>query len=338
MRVPHPDCCNVHLLAKEGFRSALLATVALFACAVVAAGVRLSPWALEPNLPLRVTWPFARSLAILAAEASLVVGWPLGWALATARFVARGEARVLQTLGESPWTTTLRLRVQGGAFAVGLAALSLLGGRDANAPGLVVQELLDEGKAACGAARSQEAHVVPLVKASWLCTPGSAPRLVGKPPALASGLTFTASGIRVSPDLSRFDLEDARVLTPPVTAGVAVTLHVQVLTLRGLPPFAFASGVPPWLRALVLSLAAWGSATVAVIALLSSGPSRILTLHGVAFGVVGPLVALFLLRTLETRGASLGIYLFVPIFAVGATLLVRDVLSRLPTGAHTGTK
>lgn len=328
----------MNLLAKEAFRFALLASLALFACAFVAAGVRLFPWLLDPNLPWRVTWPFARSLLVLAAEAALVVGWPLGWALASSRFVERGEARVLATLGESPWTTTFRLRVQGVAFASMLGALALLGGRDANAPGLVVQELLDEGRAACESASARETHVVPLVKASWLCSPGSPPRLLGKPPGLAAAVTFTATGVRVSPDLSQFELRGARVLTPPVKEGVAIDLRVQTVILRGLPPFAFATSLPPWLRALVLGLSAWGVATLAVASILASEPSRRPTFHAVALGVVGPLAALFALRRVETEAPTRSAYLLVPVFALLATVLVRGVLSRLPRGAHTGTK
>jgi len=35
----------------------------------------------------------ARSLVAVAVEAALLTGWPVGWALATARLVERGEAR-----------------------------------------------------------------------------------------------------------------------------------------------------------------------------------------------------------------------------------------------------
>jgi hypothetical protein len=328
----------VQLLSREAFRFGVLSAFALFACAVLAAFVRLFPWLLEPNLPWRVTWPFARSLLVLAAEAAVVLGWPLGWALAAARLVDRGEARVLATLGESPWSTTLRLRVQGLAFALVLGALSLLGGRDANAPGLVVQELLDEGKTACALASTREAHVVPLVKASWLCSPGLPPRLVGKPPGLASALTFTAGGVHVSPDLARFELDDARLLTPPVKDGMAVALHVRTLVLRGLPPFAFTSSLPAWLRALVLALAAWGSAKVAVAAILAFGPTRRLTVRAASLGVAGPLLALFVLRQIEARAPSLWAYGLVPVLAFTASVLLGWMLSRLPAGAHTGTK
>ena len=328
----------MHRFAKDSLGFVVLCVGWLFVCAAVAAGVRVFPWALEPSLPWRVVVPFAKSLVVLAAEASIVVGWPLGWALHAARLVRRGEARVLATLGEAPLRSVLRLRVQALGLAVVLFALSLLGGRDASAPGYVVQDLLDEGKAACARATTRETHVIPLVKASWLCAPGLPPRLVGRPPVLGSGLSFTATGARVSPDLSRFELDEARLLTPPVADGAAVALHVRTLTLRGLPPFAFASGLPPWMRALMLCLATSLAAHVAFASVLGLGSPRRLTVYASALGVVGPLVSLFAMRTAETRGVSLFAYMVVPALAVGATLLLRWALSCLPEGAHTGTK
>jgi len=328
----------MHKLAKDALGYVLLCAGWLFVCAGVAAAVRVLPWALEPSLPGRVIVPFAKSLVVLAAEAAVVVGWPLGWALHAARLVRRGEARVLATLGESPSTTAARLRPQAVGLVIGLAGLSLLGGRDASAPGYVVQELLDEGRAACASAKARETHVVPLVQASWLCGPGLVPRLVGRPPSMGSGLAFTAEEAHVSPDLARFALERVEVLTPPIAEGTAVRLHVGTLTLRGLPPFAFASGLPPWLRALTLGLATALAAHLAFVSVIGHGPRRRLTAHAVALGVVGPLVTLFLLRLAEARGVVLGAYLVIPLAAVAATVLARYVLSCLPEGAHTGTK
>ena len=72
------------------------------------------------------------------------------------------------------------------------------------------------------------------------------------------------------------------------------------MTLRGLLPFAHASVLPPALRALIVASAAAVSAMLAGAAMLRAevrgGWGRI---YAGAVGVVGPLVALFLLRTLE---------------------------------------
>ena len=326
----------MNVLTREALRRVLGVALGILVCAAAGAVVRVLPWLLDPNLPVRVTLPFARSLLVLAAEASLVVGWPLGWALAGARFVERGEARVMATLGESPSRTAHRLSVQGAAFAAALAALALLGGRDANAPGMVVQDLLDEGRAACASAKSRETHVVPLVSATWLCSPGEPPRLVGKPPISAGGVTFSAARVDVSSDLSRFELTEARLATPP--SDLTLSVHVKSLVLRGIPPFARASSLPPWLRALVLTLSAWASAFVTLRGLLVRGPRRRLTLHAVAIGVAGPCAALLALRQIETRSPALSAYVWVPVAALVSTLLFEALVSRLPRRAHTGSK
>lgn len=324
--------------AKDALSYVALCAGFLFVCATVAAGVRVLPWALDPSLPMRVVVPFAKSLIVLAAEAAVVVGWPLGWALFASRLVLRGEARVLATLGEAPQRTVARLRVQAVGLVLGLAALSLLGGRDANAPGYVVQDLLDEGRAACASAKVRETHVVPVVEVSWVCGPGLVPRLVGHPPLVGGGLAFSAEEARVSPDLARFQLDRVHVLTPPVGQGTAVRLQVGQVVLHGLAPFSFASSLPPWLRALVLALATALSAHLAFVGVVSLGPRRRLVVHGAALGAVGPLVVLFSVRFLEARGASLAIYPVAPALAAVATLLVARALSCLPEGAHTGTK
>lgn len=321
------------ILTHEALRLVVFASGALLACASAAACVRVLPWLLEPNLPTAVALPFARSLLVLACEAALVVGWPLGWALAAARLIDRGEARVLATLGESPTATARRLSVQGLALVSALGGVALLGGRDASAPGGVVQELLDEGERACAGAETRGAHVVPLVQASWLCAPGAAPRLVGRPPLAGGALTFSAARAHVSPDLGRFELSDARVVSGNESR---VHVHVGRLVLRGLPPFARASALPAWLRALLLGLASAGSAFLAVRGLLQRGPRRQLTLHAVVIGVAGPLVALVALRQLETRTPALPLYAVVPLLAVLTTRLALAVSSRLPGVAHTG--
>lgn len=326
---------GVGLLRQDALRLVALSCAALALAACAAAGVRVLPWLLEPRLPLTVTLPFARSLALFACEASVVVGWPLGWCLAAARLVERGEARVLALLGESPSATALRLLVQGLGFAAVLGSLALLGGRDASAPGAVVQELLDEGEAACARAPKREVHLVPLVQATWLCTPGERPRLVGRPPLLGA-LTFSAAAVDVSPDLTTFRLEDARLASRAGEWNVSV--RARSLVLRGMPPFTRASGLPPWLRALVLAASAWTAAHLGVRGSLRGRPPRYATLHAVVLGVIGPLVALFLVRQLETRGAPLPAFGLAPLAAACGSLVALRLLARLPREAPAGTR
>src|SRR5580704_6193032 len=122
---------------------AALASVGVLALvALSAACVRVLPWALDSRVPWRVAVPFARAITSVAVEASVLVGWPVGWALASFSLVERGEARVLATLGERPAQTTLRLWPMALAFGAVLAGASLAGGRDASEPGRIVSALL----------------------------------------------------------------------------------------------------------------------------------------------------------------------------------------------------
>src|SRR5205814_2713100 len=121
------------------------------------------PWVLDPTIPWSELAPFARSLGAVAVEAAILVGWPVGWAIASQRLVERGEARVLASLGEAPAQTVMRLAPQAAVFVALLAATSALLGRDAAAPGRVVGDLLARGHDACARTPNPTTHGVPFV-------------------------------------------------------------------------------------------------------------------------------------------------------------------------------
>ena len=78
----------------------------------------------------------------MAIESALLVGWPVGWALASLRLAESGEARALQALGERPMKTVSRLAPQALFFAAAIASMAVVWGRDANEPGRVATELI----------------------------------------------------------------------------------------------------------------------------------------------------------------------------------------------------
>lgn len=305
-------------IGRTALRFSATASGLVLVAAVVSASVRLLPWVLDPRVARETLAPFAKSLLVIAFEVALLTGWPLGWALAAARLVDRGEARALASLGESPGRTAARLLPQGLLFAalLGLASFSL--GRTSAAPGQVVDALLHEGRAACARAETPTTSSVPFVSATWLCGAGNEPRLVGRSPL--GGIVFTAGGASVSDDLRRIELSDARVSVGPTEARVR--LHVGTLTLRGLAPFTVASPLAPWARALVLVLSGAGAGTAAVVMLLRglrdlplrrqegrAAARRTGVVVAAVLGAVGPTSALGALRALELRmpeGASLG--------------------------------
>jgi hypothetical protein len=292
--------------------------------------VRLLPWLLDPAVTFRLALPFARGLAALAGEAAILVGWPIGWALATAAFVERGEARALATLGESPLRAVARLAPQAGAFACVLGLVSFLGGREASEPGRVVTDLLERGRETCAEVQDADSEAttysVPFAGVTWLCAPGVAPRLVGRGPGGLAKAMFTAAGARATGDLREIDLDDARVVL-----GVA-RVHAGSLRLRGLSPFTHASSVPPSARALALTVAGALGAGFCVLVLLRGAVRG--RLAAIVVAASGSLTALGAMRAIDRSGAPwLGAWpatLAVPALTLAVLLLTTGVLSSLP--------
>jgi hypothetical protein len=345
MMTPSPDP-----IAPVALRGAAVASLLVLLAALVGAAVRLLPWVLDPSIPWSTLAPFARSLLAIAVEAAILTGWPVGWAVAAARLVERGEARVLASIGERPIQTVLRLAPQAALFATMLAFTSVALGRDAAAPGRIVGALLADGRAACAEPGNRvetdtpATHAVPFVAATWLCAPGGA-RLVGRAPI--GGIVFTATGAQVSDDLRRIDLEDARLAVAGSTkseGNLTFRLHVGTLTMRGLAPWAQASSIPPWLRAVVVTFSALAAASAAVFVLLELRRRRVGTVAAVAIGAAGPLAALGALRGLELRvpevasGGWLFALVLVPIAAISAVAVAATVAALLPVARGTGTK
>jgi hypothetical protein len=311
--------------------SALLASLAIALVGVVAGAVRLLPWLLDPTVPWRVAAPFARGLGSVAVEAALLVGWPVGWALACCRFVESGEARVLLTLGESPASTVRRLAPQGAVLAMALGAVALVYGSDASAPGRVATELVAQARAACAQVQEPTTYAIPFTDMTWLCAPDREPRLVGTAPGGLAGAVLTARDARIAGDFRAIDLDGAQVLLEPRQPGAGgsatVNVRVEMLSLHGMAPWASASSLPAWLRALLLALTAWSVSSLAAYGVLRRATRS--RLGAVAVGAVGPLAALGLIRLLERADARPSSFVLVPAAAALACLALTALLSRL---------
>jgi hypothetical protein len=311
--------------APSAFRTALAAIGVLSIVALVAGAVRLLPWAFDPAVPWRVAAPFARGLASIALEAAVLVGWPMGWALAAVRFVESGEARALEALGRRPARTVAGLAPQATLFAAVLAMVALAWGRDANEPGRVATELIAQSRVSCAHATAPITYAIPFTDLTWVCAPQAAPRLVGNAPAGLVGTLFTATDARIAGDFRAIDLSDARVSLP---TSPPTNVHVGEVTLRGLAPWSRASTLAPALRALLDAVSAAAAATIAAVAALRGvAAGRIAAL---VLGASGPLAALGAMRALERLDARMPSYALVPLAAALATLLVSLVLWRLP--------
>jgi hypothetical protein len=319
-------------LQTATLRNALVATTVLATAGLVAGAVRLLPWVVDPHVPWSVAGPFARGLASLAIEAALFVGWPVGWAVAAVRFVESGEARALETLGEPPSRTVLRLAPQAAGFAAALALVALVGGRDASAPGRIVTELLAKGRASCASARAPTTYAVPFTELTWLCAPRSPdeppgwPRLVGRATSALSGAIFSAADARVAGDFRSIELDDARLL---VAGPPEIEVHVGRLSLRGLAPWSRASNLPPALRALLFGLSGSVAAAFAVMTILRGRVAR--RIWAILIGATGPLGALGLVRLLERADAPAAAFLVIPLaLALVMALGMAGVALRAP--------
>lgn len=312
-------------LALPALQAAALASGALAIAALAAGTVRLLPWLFDPAVPWRVAAPFARGLASIALEAAILVGWPVGWALASVRLVESGEARALQALGQRPARTVVALAPQAALFAVVLAAVALAWGRDANEPGRVATELIAQSRVSCAKAKVPITYAIPFTELTWVCAPSTAPRLVGNAPAGLTGTLFTATDARIAGDFRAIDLDDVRLSLPtsPPTA-----LRVDEVTLRGLAPWSRASTLPPAMRALLSATSGMAAAAlVAIAALLGIVRGRIAAL---VVGAAGPLAALGVLRVLERIDVRPLFYVAMPIAAACTVLTAALVLWRLP--------
>jgi hypothetical protein len=315
------------ILARPALTRGAAAVLLLGAAALIGASVRVLPWFLDPHIPKDIVAPFARSVGAVALEAAILVGWPTGWALAAHRLTERGEARVFEMLGERPLRTTTRLLPWALPFVLALFGLSYQAGNDAREPGRVLTELIREAREACARAPAPSSFAVPFVDSAWLCVPGQAPVVVVRGPG---GVLLSAKDVQFTQDLRALTATDSRLLLG------STAIHVQSLSLRGLPPWgssALLSGAQrAWLLVLTGLLAAATACWAALRLGRSAGASRLLA---IVLGAAGPLCALGALRLVERRlpeGASpsaLWLFALVPLSALLAPLVLLPVLGFL---------
>lgn len=311
MAVPNP-------LARRARSAALGWAFGVALVASLAGAVRLLPWVVDPTVPARVAVPFARTLVEAALEIAVLVGWPVGWALAAQGFVETGEARVLALLGERPSRTVARLAPQGLALACGLAAIAWVAGRDASAPGRVAQDLVAEARVACEASPRPNAQAVPFVGVAWLCGTSGAPRLYGHGPG---GVPISAADLRLSGDLRALDLEDARLILP------GARVRVGVLSIAGMTPWGRASKLGPAAHALLTaSSAALCAALATALVLRRRARTR---LGALALGAIGPLAVLGAVRVIDRADVRPAAYALAPLVGACAIAVVALVVSRL---------
>jgi len=214
--------------------------MAVSAAVVLAVGmgagvVRLLPWLVSPDVPWTLAAPFAEELWRRASEAALIVGLPVGAAIAAALFVESGAARSLMALGASPSRLALSVAGIGMVFVVTGAALGFarFGG---DAPGHFIWRLIDRGRVACERGSPKPRVDVPFVGAAWLCF-AEAPRFVGRVPGVRAELVFSALRVDEN-EVSGLDFRDLRIAGRlGDTQSPEITFRAGVARVEGLAGF-----------------------------------------------------------------------------------------------------
>lgn len=321
------------ILGRYCLRSSLVAVAVVLALAVGAGLVRLLPWLVAPNVPLRVCLPFARALAAVATQTALLVGLPTGFAVGAALFVERGEARALLALGVSP-----RRLVASAApklLAVALTGYLACAAWGPSRPGRFVGELIERGRASCADATHPTSHWVPLANVTWLCFPGGPPRAVGPLPGVSrQRVWFSARRIRPADDLSSIRLDDLALVARARPPMPALKLRVAHAKLTGLVGWGASTKLSVWARA------AWAAVSGSLLALFCAWlvirlgrPSRLLA---GALGGLSSLAALAALHAVDRSGLNPVSYALVPVIGLGAAVALAALARRLPARAGPG--
>jgi hypothetical protein len=319
------------VLGRRAARITAVAGVFVLGVASLAALVRVLPWIVAPDVHLKVAARFGRGLLAVALETALLAGPPIGWAMASAVMVERGEARALLAVGLRPWDIVRTTLVPVLLFAALAGVAALVWGTEAAAPGRLARSLVDQARRTCEETRHARVEQVPIVGVTWLCFPDAPPRLTGRLPGGGAG-AFSAADLFISDDLRTLSFSDMRLLLGPTGA---IRVHAARTTVAGASPLGHASNLRPVVRAILLSGTGALLALVAALRVLVRSYAH----RGLALmlGASGPVMALLVLSMLErgTRGGA--IYALVPASAVlgvlGLDLAIQAVAERVGRGA-----
>ena len=302
-------------LARHCLLAAALASCAILLLALAAGTIRLLPWLLAAEVPLSVSLPFAKALAVVAVETSLLVGVPTGFSVGAATFVERGEARALQALGASPLQLVLRSMPRATAAAALAAAIMTVCDVDASAPGRIAAQLIEQGKSSCAGAKEPRSALVPMVGVAWLCFPGQPPRVTGPLPRSGGRAWFTATELHPSEDLRTLVLKDLRLVTRREAGAPLAQLRVRRATVSGLAAWGRPTTLTVAWRAGLIASTSWLlGLMVAWLVVAGNLQSRV----GAAFfGAVPALVATRTLHHVDDAATVPTAYLLVP----GAAML-----------------
>ena len=286
-----------------------------FAATSFVGSLRLLPWLLRPEVPWAASAPFAAAIGAKATETTLLLGVPLGCALAAARLARQGNR------------ASARFLVFPTLFTLALGAGAASWRADATQPGRVAIGLLQRTRDSCRGAIEPRGMAVPMVGMSWLCFPDHEPRVVGMLPGSGGRVWFSARNLVARADLSEFTLEDLRLSGDASPLLASASLRVGRARVAGLPVWGRPAKLRVTTRAALLTVVAWVVGLVLTLGLIRFSIAR--PLMALAAGGGPALLVVVLLERLDRGFATESIYSLLPILgaasAMAAVLLARRV-------------
>jgi hypothetical protein len=290
----------------------ICSSIAVLSLAAIA--VRAMPWALDARVGWSSIGVFARGLVLVAAETSVVLGWPIAATLVAAAANDRGECAACLLTGVSPREIAARIVPAGIVVMLPVVIVASIVG-DAR-PGSALTSMVDAAQRACDPPRRTVA-VVPMTEAAWLCREGASPVLT-----LATRALVRTSAVQIDDDVRTVRARDVAIDMP---GPPAVHVSVRDVTFRGLPPIARSRATPAMWRTMLVCVAAllgaWSSTSV-IFARLE--PRRWVA---VLLGAATSASTLVLLGTLEKHAAEPGWYALLLIAALAPSAIAQALFT-----------
>lgn len=290
-------------------RNVAIACGAVLLVAALVAGLKFLPLIEAYRGALSHIGPLAAAAFATVFEVAVFLGTPLGVAIAGGKAVAQSSvvsaswfARVKPLLA--------RVFVTGLIWALLTSLIGGISNVELATPGRVANGLLETAKEACTTNRGKSAVTIPILGSRWRCNGSGPPTLVGELARSNVSMTYSASNMNVSHDMTYVEFEQLTVSSPAVKGRPEVRLAVDGAKLRGFWSLARPVKLGEWGRAVFVSLTAMYLSLLVVWAI---GVGQLSRVRAVATGILVPLAAWLTLLYLDGRdGVGVSRYLVVP--------------------------
>lgn len=303
------------------------------AVGAVFVGIRLFPLGSRQGVAWETLWPLAASALVAVFETALVLGSPIGFALALSPGVtgSSGESAGGSVSWRREHLVVLKVAL---LWCVLAAAIGAYGNLRFGAPGRVARGVVAGARAICVERHGQRAEPVPLLGARWICSPTAPPRLTGEWSRNGAVTQYSASGIELSEDLAYIDVTDLELSAAVARGATSLRLTVDGARVRGTWPWAKKSRISAIGRAFYIAgLAALEGLLAALLVERIRARRRFLAPSLAGLGGATAWLALFVLDA--NAEWFLGSYLLAPLAAALMMLATSSLYLRLwPSERH----